>query len=355
MSIRVLIVDDSAFMRKMISQIISADPELEVAATARNGADALRKLAALDVDVITLDVDMPVMDGLETLRRIMAGEPKPVIMLSSRTKQGSDTTLQALALGAVDFVPKPSGEISLDIDLIAQELVAKIKTAFGAKVVALQAKALPRRPLPTIRPKPAEGGRVPGAAETVVAIGASTGGPRALEQVIMGIPRDIPAGFLLIQHMPQPFTKSFAERLNSLGGLSVKEAEDGDVVQTGTALLAPGSFHMVVDLEKRVRLNQDPPVQFVRPSIDVTMASLPKVFGGQILGVILTGMGRDGAYGMARIKAAGGRTIAQDQQTSTIYSMPRAVAEEGNADYILPLERIGESIVKLVQAMRTSD
>lgn len=353
MPIRVLVVDDSAFMRKMIGQILSADPELEVAATARNGADALRKLAASEVDVITLDVEMPVMNGLETLRRIMATNPKPVIMLSSRTKQGSDITLQALTLGAIDFVPKPSGEISLDIDIIAQELITKVKAAAGTRVIPLHTQSAPR-PSPTVRPRPIRPERIPGAAETVVAIGSSTGGPRALEQVILNIPRDIPAGFLLIQHMPQPFTKSLAERLNSLGGISVKEAEEGDLVQNGIALLAPGSYHMTVDMDKRIRLNQDPPVQFVRPSVDVTMASLPKVFGSQILGVILTGMGRDGAYGMARIKAAGGRTIAQDQHTSTIYSMPRAVAEEGNADYILPLDRIGEAIVKIVDAMRNS-
>lgn len=353
MSIRVLVVDDSAFMRKMIGQILSADPEIEVAATARNGADALKKLSSLDVDVVTLDVEMPVMNGLETLRSIMADDPRPVIMLSSQTKQGSEITFQALALGAVDFVPKPSGEISLDIDVIAQDLIAKVKAAASARVQPPPAKLLPRPAL--ARPTPHTlGTAAQGASQTVVAIGSSTGGPKALEQVIVSIPRDIPAGFLLIQHMPQPFTKSFAERLNSLGGLSVKEAEDGDLVQDGTALLAPGSFHMVVDPEKRIRLNQDPPVQFVRPSIDVTMTSLPKVFGSQVLGVILTGMGRDGANGMARIKAAGGRTIAQDQLTSTIYSMPRAVAEEGNADYILPLDRIGDAIVKLVRAMRGS-
>lgn len=355
MSIRVLVVDDSAFMRKMITQILTSDPGIEVTATARNGADALKKLTSTEVDVITLDVEMPVMNGLDTLRELMAVNPKPVIMLSSRTKRGSEITFQALALGAVDFVPKPSGEISLDIDTIAQELIAKVKAAAGARVVAYKSSPQPEKTVTPPPPRKPVQTTVPRgiAADTVVIIGSSTGGPKALEQVIASIPKDIPAGFLIVQHMPQPFTKSFAERLNGIGELAVKEAEEGDVVQNGMALLAPGSFHMVVDQDKRIRLNQDPPVQFVRPSIDVTMASLPEVFGSRIVGVILTGMGRDGADGMGLIKNAGGLTIAQDRLTSTIYSMPKAVADEGHADYILSLDRIGESIIRLVHAIQS--
>lgn len=356
MSIRVLVVDDSAFMRKMISKILTSDPSIDVVATARNGADALKKLASTEVDVVTLDVEMPVMNGLDTLRELMATNPKPVIMLSSRTKRGSEITLQALALGAVDFVPKPSGEISLDIDMIAQELTEKVKAVAGARVTPYNAAppAPKPQPIPVIErtPTPRTTTPVGTPAQNVVIIGSSTGGPKALEQVVAGIPKDIPAGFLIVQHMPQPFTKSFAERLNGIAELTVTEAQDGDLIQNGKVLLAPGSYHMTVDRDKRIRLNQDPPVQFVRPSIDVTMACLPPVFGSNILGVILTGMGRDGADGMGLIKKAGGRTIAQDKLTSTIYSMPRAVAEDGNADYVLPLERIGESIIKIVQAMK---
>lgn len=355
MSIRVMVVDDSAFMRKMITQILTSDPGIEVAATARNGADALKKLASIEVDVITLDVEMPVMNGLDTLRELMTVNPKPVIMLSSRTRRGSEITFQALALGAVDFVPKPSGEISLDIDTIAQELISKVKAAAGARVVPYKPAPQPtKKPAPLPRPRTIQTTVSRGMpADTVVVIGSSTGGPKALEQVIASIPKDVPAGVLIVQHMPQPFTKSFAERLNGIGELTVKEAEEGDLVQTGIALLAPGSFHMVVDQDKRIRLNQDPPVQFVRPSINVTMASLPKVFGSKIVGVILTGMGRDGADGMGLIKEAGGLTIAQDRLTSTIYSMPKAVADEGHADYILSLDRIGESIVRLVHAVQS--
>ena len=355
MSIRVMVVDDSAFMRKMITQILTSDPGIEVAATARNGADALKKLASIEVDVITLDVEMPVMNGLDTLRELMTVNPKPVIMLSSRTRRGSEITFQALALGAVDFVPKPSGEISLDIDTIAQELISKVKAAAGARVLPYKPAPQPtKKPAPLPRPRTIQTTVSRGMpADTVVVIGSSTGGPKALEQVIASIPKDVPAGVLIVQHMPQPFTKSFAERLNGIGELTVKEAEEGDLVQTGMALLAPGSFHMVVDQDKRIRLNQDPPVQFVRPSINVTMASLPKVFGSKIVGVILTGMGRDGADGMGLIKEAGGLTIAQDRLTSTIYSMPKAVADEGHADYILSLDRIGESIVRLVHAVQS--
>lgn len=349
MSIRVLVVDDSAFMRKLISEIINAEPDMEVAATARNGKDALTKLSQLDIDVVTLDVEMPVMDGLETLRQIMSSNPLPVVMLSSMTKHGSDTTVKALALGAVDFVPKPSGSISLDLKTVSQEIVEKVRTAAKAKVRKTRRTWTPPR---SIHPKPPVLKPTAGKASSrVVIIGSSTGGPKAIEEVLAHIPPNLPAGIMVVQHMPKDFTRSFAERLNSLFPLSIKEAEHGDMIEDGKVLIAPGDYHMTVGADRCVYLNQEERVMFLRPSIDVTMLSLPTVFGTRILGVVLTGMGRDGARGMAAIKQAGGKTIAQDRSTSTIYSMPRVVAEEGNADYILPVDRIGESITKIVSTM----
>ena len=350
MPIRVLVVDDSAFMRKLITEIINDDPDLEVAGYARNGQDALEKLDRLDVDVVTLDVEMPVMDGLETLKRIMETKRLPVVMLSSRTRRGSDTTIQALALGAVDFISKPSGPNSHDLEAIATEIKQKVRLAATAKVQVSEPKKKPhteKTPTLPVFERPATG-----AAEKLVIIGSSTGGPKALETVFASIPPNLPAGMVVVQHMPKDFTRSFAERLNSLFPFPVKEAENGDLVENGKLLIAPGDYHLTITNDRRIKLNQDERVMFLRPAIDVTMEKLPAVYGKKIVGVILTGMGRDGAKGMAEIKKAGGLTIAQDKSTSTIYSMPRAVAEEGNADYILPLDQIGRVITELITAMR---
>lgn len=347
MPIRVLIVDDSAFMRKLIAKIIAAEPDLTVAATARQGRDALDKLEKLEIDVITLDVEMPVLDGLETLRRIMDSKPKPVVMLSTATKKGSETTVQALALGAVDFIAKPSGPISLDLEVVAEQIVQKVRLAASAQVKGpTKAAFSPKKTASLTFPPPALG-----AAEKLVIIGSSTGGPRAIEEVFGQIPPNLPAGILVIQHMPKDFTRSFAERLDSLFPFPVKEAAPGDLIENGKALVAPGDFHLLVGKDRRVYLNQDERVLFLRPAIDITMNSLPPVFGNRILGIILTGMGRDGAKGMASIKEAGGLTIAQDKDSSTVYSMPRVIAENGHADYILPLNRIGEAITRLVPIM----
>lgn len=350
MPIRVLVVDDSAFMRKLIVQIIEAESDLEVAGYARNGKDALEKLQRFDVDVVTLDVEMPIMDGLETLRQIMATSPLPVVMLSSRTIKGSETTLKALSLGAVDFISKPSGPISLDLQSVASEIAQKIRLAASARLPdsrKVESAVKPTvKPKPIVFPKPSTGG-----AKKLVVIGSSTGGPKAVEEVFASIPPNFPAGIIVVQHMPKDFTRSFAERLNGLFPFPVKEAEEGDLVENGKVLVAPGDYHLTISADHRVSLNQDERVMFLRPAIDVTMNALPNVYGAKIIGVILTGMGRDGAKGMGVIKNAGGITIAQDRNTSTIYSMPRAVAEEGNADYVLPLNRIGRVITELISTM----
>lgn len=359
MSIRVLVVDDSAFMRKVITQMINAEPDLTVVDTARNGEDALKKLATLAVDVVTLDVEMPVMDGLTALKGIMERHGLPVIMLSSLTKRSSQVTMKALSLGAIDFVAKPAGSISLRIEDVSEEITAKIRTAAKAKVQRLRPSSPPRSDtaaaLGPMRPAAVSSGdvglRKHGSSRVVVAVGSSTGGPKAVEEVLLHLPANLPAAVLVTQHMPAGFTRSFAERLHGVSPLNVKEAQDGDWLRDGCAFIAPGDYHMIVGPDKRIQLNQEPPLQFLRPAVDITMKSLPQIFGSKIVGVVLTGMGRDGAAGMAAIKACGGHTIAQDKATSTIYSMPRVVFENGHADYVLPIQRVAEGIIRLVNSL----
>jgi len=356
---RVLVVDDSAFMRKVICDMIAQDDSLEVVGTARDGLDALEKIAQLRPDVVTLDVEMPRKNGLETLRDLMKSQPVPVVMLSSMTQSGAKATIEALALGAVDFVAKPSGPISLDIEQVQDELVGKIKAAALARVqrgMGLRrplVKAKTRRPARKItefsRPAVSGSGTRP---RTVLAIGASTGGPRALEAVIRHFPADLPAGVLVVQHMPAGFTRSMAERLDQLSSIKVKEAENGEHIRAGVVYIAPGDYHMVVSGDGVIHVEQTSPVNYVRPSVDVTLSSLPSIYSDQLVGVILTGMGKDGAAGMAKIKAGGGVTIVQDETTSTIYSMPRAVVENGDADFILPLDRIGDAAVRAVKKLQ---
>lgn len=347
MAIRVLVVDDSAFMRKIISEILNEQEDIEVVSTARNGLDALNKLDRFDVDVITLDLEMPILDGLETIRRVMSTKPLPILVLSGITEYSLDITMKALSRGAVDFIAKPSGNISPDLHRISNELIAKIRSLADIKLkgpVKAKQKVPPTSHLKVTKPLPLE----MGVSSTIVVIGSSTGGPRALEELFMQLPAHLNAGILVVQHMPKNFTRSLAARLDSLSPITVKEASDGDYIKDGQALVAPGDYHLIVDDQKRVRLNQEPPVKYLRPAIDVTMLSLPNAFKTRVIGVILTGMGSDGAEGMAAIKQNGGYTITQDQATSTIYSMPRAVNEQGNADYVLPIGQIANCIINLV-------
>lgn len=360
LALKVLVVDDSAFMRKVISEILNEQDDIEVVGTARNGLDALKKLEVLTVDVVTLDLEMPVLDGLATIDRIMATNPLPIVVISSMTQRSSDITMTALSKGAVDFVAKPSGNISLDLHTVGSELVAKVRSVANVTprpsiqkpkpepemVIPVRHKA--SIPKPQSKEPSSARSEVSGVSDLVVVIGCSTGGPKALEEVFMQLPQDLPAGIIVVQHMPKNFTKSLADRLNSLARVNVKEASEGDFILDGHALVAPGDYHLTVNQQKQVELNQDPPVKYLRPAVDVTMFSLPEVFNKRIIGVILTGMGSDGAEGMAAIKMHGGKTIAQDEATSTIYSMPRAVFEQGNADYVVPLNQIAYNIEKLV-------
>lgn len=363
----VLVVDDSAFMRRVISDMVSSAPEFRVAGTARDGHDALRKIHQLDPDLVTLDVEMPGLDGLAALGYIMSETPRPVVMLSAYTTEGGQATMRALDYGAVDFVAKPSGTISLNLETVQDRLLAALRAAAHANLqnirvhVARPAYGAPVASAAETPPPPVEPVSAPAAvappvavaapalsagpsAEAAVAIAASTGGPRALAELV---PRLRPAGaaVLIVQHMPPRFTRSLAERLDALGPLPVHEAEDGQEVLPDHGYLAPGDFHMRVVREGgrvRIALDRGPTLHGVRPAADHLFRSVAEAFPGRGVGVVLTGMGRDGAEGLRAIVAAGGSGIAQDRASSVIYGMPHAAAEHARA--ILPLNRIADAV-----------
>jgi len=322
--------------------MLNSDPSVEVIDTARDGAEAIRKVKKEKPDVVTLDLVMPGLDGLATLKRIMAESPTPVIMLSGYTKKGADVTLDCLEAGAVSFILKPSGSLSLDIDKVREQLLGEIKASANVNVKKI-------KPLPVQKPIKC---KVKPGKKRIVVIGASTGGPSSLELLMSTIPASFTVPILIVQHMPAKFTQSLAEHLNKNCVLSVKEAEDDDVIQANNAYVAPGDFHMVVKTKKTgghtkhvISLNRDPPVNRFRPSIDVTMQSVAEVYGGNTIGIILTGIGKDGMMGMKAIKENGGKTIAQDEESSLVFGMPRAVIENGYADEVLSLPNIGEGII----------
>lgn len=343
--IRILVVDDSAFMRFTITKHLSESPDLVVAGTARDGEEALSLIPKLEPDVITLDVEMPRLDGLATLRQIMAKYPRPVIMLSSLTSEGANETVRALTFGAVDFIAKPSNKAN--INAIMEEVVIKIRRASKARVstIPICGSGLPEQPKnrskitrPMLRK------------EQVLVIGASTGGPRALNTVIPQLPEDLPAAVLIVQHMPVGFTRSLAERLDSVSPLAIREAAPGDRLQIGLCLVAPGGFHMTLDEQGQIALNQNPAVHGVRPAIDVTMAAAVKRYGNSVVGVVLTGMGHDGTHGSLLIHTAGGTVIAEAESSSIVWGMPRSVIEAGAADVVAPLPEVAAAIKRAVRA-----
>ncbi|AMX84021.1 chemotaxis response regulator protein-glutamate methylesterase [Geobacillus subterraneus] len=344
-TIKVLVVDDSAFMRKWISDFLSEHPRLEVIGTARNGQEALEKIAVCRPDVVTLDVEMPVMDGLVTLRRIMEKHPLPVVMVSSTTKEGAENTVAAMQYGAVDFVAKPSGPISLDLYKVKDELIRKVLHASEANMRALAARrpkaALWRPPAKTVR-----------AEKAIVAIGTSTGGPRALETVLTQLPPHLAAPVVIVQHMPKGFTKSLANRLDALSAITVKEAEDGEVLRNGTAYIAPGGVHLVVGEENGVlkaRFDESLPRAGHRPAVDVLFESLAAIRRCRIVAVIMTGMGSDGTAGLKKLKEGGDvEAIAEARETAVVYGMPRAAIEAGVIDVIAPLDGIAAAIVQSI-------
>lgn len=352
-SIKVLVVDDSAFMRYVISKELSADPALQVVGMARDGIDAMQKIALLKPDVVTMDLEMPRMDGLTALERIMREEPVPVILLSSLSQEGAAVTIRALELGAADFVPKPSAFQASSAETAWRQLVAKVKGAGGLDGRRLGGRA-PLSP-PKSREATASAAPVPVAsrsrvtkAERVVVVGTSTGGPRALFEVVPRLPAKLPAGVLLVQHMPPGFTRSLANRLNDVSPLEVREAVEGDTIEPGLALLAPGDYHMAVRRGGRVSLEKSPAVHGVRPSVDVTMESAASVYGAATVGVVLTGMGTDGTSGAIAIRRAGGTVMAEDESTCVVYGMPRSVRDAGAADRVIRLEGMAAAIVDAV-------
>ncbi|NLI74296.1 MAG: chemotaxis response regulator protein-glutamate methylesterase [Euryarchaeota archaeon] len=337
--IKVLVVDDSIVMRRIISDILSKDKDIEVIGMARNGVEALEMTGELNPDVVTMDIEMPVMDGLAALQHIMSKYPRPVVMLSSMDKRQADIALKSLDLGAVDFISKTAGSLSLDLERNSEDIITKVKTASKATIMPHRKSANVVQPTTV----PALSG------DWIVVIGSSTGGPKALPEVLSRLPANLPASVLIVQHMPEGFTRSFAERLNWTSPLEVKEAEEGEELQKGRVYLAPGNKHLVLN-GRKLHLTNDPKVNYVRPAIDVLMKSVAPVYGPRTIGVILTGMGSDGAEGMRYIKQNGGKTIAQSEDTCVVYGMPKAVIESGAADRVDPLEDIAQAIAIMISA-----
>jgi two-component system chemotaxis response regulator CheB len=345
--IKVLIVDDSAFMRNTLSNMISSDNEIQVVGIARDGIEAVEKVASLKPDIVTLDIEMPRMDGIEALKQIMDKNPVPVLMVSSLTTEGARVTLDALDLGAVDFIPKNLSDLSINIIKIKEILVDKIKK-IGKKGLV----KIPRRTAVQPIKMPEHAVYAPHRRVSIIAIGSSTGGPKALQNIISLIPKDFPVPIVVAQHMPPAFTGPFAERLNQLSAIQVKEAENGEPISKGIVYIAPGRGHMSVVRKKMtetvISVSEDMTEYIYRPSVDVLLLSVVEYFSGHVLGVILTGLGNDGSKGMKEIKNKGGRTIAESEKTCVVYGMPRAVVEAGLADKVVPLNEIAGEIINSV-------
>lgn len=339
---RVVVVDDSVFIRKFITDILESDQDLKVVATAVNGIDAINKVREFRPDVITMDIEMPQMDGLAALKIIMQECLCPVVMVSSHTKMGAEATIKALALGAVDFVAKPSQEVFMDMNLIKKELILKVKIAARASYNLLK----PSMEITGLNVSQTKGCKSTGL-KKIVAIGSSTGGPRALHTLFSKLPGNIPVGLAVVQHMPPGFTKSLAERLNSVSGVDVAEALDGDELTAGRALIAPGDKHMTINNfggRFFVNLVDELPIEGSRPSIDMMMESVASL-NIPLIGVILTGMGHDGVQGLKKIKSVNGFTIAEHESTCIVYGMPRAAVENNCVDKTVPLPLIADTIL----------
>ena len=353
--VRVLVTDDSAFMRQVVTRALEGDSRFEVVGAAASGEEAVEQCRALRPDVVTMDFNMPGMNGAEATRAIMAERPVPVVMLSAHTAQGAKETLQALEAGAVDFVTKPSGEVSAHLGEAKAELIEKLLAAAGANVAALAPLALekPRRAEPEgARSSPLSSRRFSPTAQQhhLVIIASSTGGPQALLRVVPYLKLPARAALIIVQHMPDGFTGALAEQLSAAAGFQVREARAGDLVSSGNALVAPGGTHLLLDRGGRVQLRADAPVHGVRPAADPTLVSAAQCFGPRTIGVVLTGMGRDGAKGLAAVKAAGGATLAQDKASSLVYGMPKAAVELGVVDTVSPLDRMAAVINRWLDA-----
>ncbi|ALS22397.1 MULTISPECIES: protein-glutamate methylesterase/protein-glutamine glutaminase [Paenibacillus] len=352
--IKVLIVDDSALMRKALREMIMTDEAFDVVGVARDGKDAIEKVKELKPDVITMDINMPEMDGLTSMQYILDDNPEiPVIIISSLTQDGALTTFEALALGAFDFVAKPSGTVSSNLYIVGREIIEKIKLAHKhANRKSLKKRVRTRSSFSET--KASESREKSVAARNnelskVVVIGVSTGGPGTLTEVLPMLQSDLKAALIVVQHMPPSFTSSFAKRLGKVCPFPFKEAEAGDVLTNGRGYLAPGGYQLLVHKAGRMlRLSTSPVTQFM-PSVNVTMESVLRAYGGKnVVGVLMTGMGDDGADAMVKIREAGGVTIAEDESTAIVFGMPRAAIERGGAEIVVPSYRIADEIVRAV-------
>ncbi len=342
--VRVLVVDDSAFMRKAISSMLEKDPMIEVVGTAKDGKEGIEKVKELDPDVVTLDIEMPVMDGLTALRHIMMECPKPVLMVSSLTKEGAEATLKALELGAVDYIPKQLSKVSLEIVKIEKDLQEKVK-------LIARKKRLPRITRRRAVEKPVGIEQFHGKTQRrdIVGIGVSTGGPMAVQQVLTKLAKDFPAPILIAQHMPEAFTGPFAKRLDEICKISVKEAEHGETIKPGVAYIARGGHHLrLVQKVSRIELevSKEPVSALYKPSANELMRSIALGVGRRALGVILTGMGNDGLEGIKVLKQKGGRALAQSEKTCVVYGMPRAIVEANLADEVVDIGEMAEAITR---------
>lgn len=354
--IRVLVVDDSALMRKKITQMLESDKEIKVIATARDGEDAVLKARDLNPDVMTLDVNMPTMDGITALQYIISENICPVIMLSSLTQEGALITYEALELGAFDFVAKPGGTISLKLEEIQKELITKVKFSvrsgtlsklknYRERKKAFKESEQKQKNAPLINNEPVT---------KAVAIGVSTGGPRVLTEIMQQLPANLGATIFIVQHIPANFTGSFAERLNTAANLRIKEAEAGEIVKQNAGYLGKGGFHLLLrqlyNAPVRIRLSPRPPMLFV-PSVDLMMESVCEIFKNKTVGVLLTGMGDDGAESMLKIHKAGGITIAESEETAIVFGMPAEAIKRGAVDKVVPSYKVANEIVKAVNSL----
>ncbi|MEF8785929.1 MAG: chemotaxis response regulator protein-glutamate methylesterase [Haloarculaceae archaeon] len=342
---RAVVADDSHFMRSVISDILE-DGGIDVVGQAKNGRDAVETVADLDPDVVTMDVEMPEMNGIEAVDRIMSENPTPVLMLSAHTDENADVTFEALDKGAVDFFTKPGGEVSMEMSRLEDQLVEMVTS-----VAEVDATAATGSEQQTSAPTPSTRTYVE---NPTLLIGSSTGGPKMVERVLSELPLEADFRVLIVQHMPDGFTERFAKRIDSRSDYDVREASHGDRIGGGEALVAPGGKHMIVSNYRsgrlRVKLTDDPPVNSVRPAVDMTMNSAAEVITDPLFGVILTGMGEDGAAGIKAIKAVGGRTIAQDEETSAVFGMPKRAIETGYVDDVLPIDDIPNGILNTAKA-----
>jgi two-component system chemotaxis response regulator CheB len=350
--IRVVIVDDSAVMRQVLTVLLQRDHQIEVVGVAPDPFIARDKIKALNPDVVTLDVEMPRMDGLTFLEKLMRARPMPVVMVSSLTEAGCETTLRALELGAVDFITKPKVDVREHMDDIAQEIIAKVRAAASARILPRERREAAAPVAAVAPPAGARAAAAPAMSRTtdrVSAVGASPGGTEALKDFLIMLPADAP-GVVIVQHMPEKFTRSFAERCDQLCAIRVKEAEDGDRVLAGHALIAPGNYHMALrrnGAQYLVDVHSGPPVNRHRPSVDVLFESVAECAGRNAVGVIMTGMGADGARGLLTMRQAGARTIAQDEATCVVFGMPKEAIVLGAAEAVLPLGRIAPMTLEM--------